>query len=108
MLSKASKEVLIKAVCQAIPSYTMSVFRLPLSSCNEIESIFARYWWANNNGRGIHWKTWKHLCKIKSVGGLGFQEISCFNQALLGKQGWRLLEFPNSLIAKMSKLGIVA
>lgn len=48
-------------------------------------------------------ETWKHLWKIKSVGGLGFWEISCFNQALLGKQDWRLLEFPNSLIARMLK-----
>ncbi|KAM1807212.1 hypothetical protein ACFX11_030258 [Malus domestica] len=87
-LSKAGKEVLIKVPCQSMSSYTISGFKLPLSSCG----------WSWNS-----LETWKHLCKIKSVGGFRFWEISSFNQALLGKQGWRLLEFPNSLIARMLK-----
>ncbi|KAM1168006.1 hypothetical protein ACFX19_030496 [Malus domestica] len=88
LLSKAGKEVLIKVPCQSMPSYTISGFKLPLSSCG----------WSWNS-----LETWKHLCKIKSVGGFRFWEISSFNQAMLGKQGWRLLEFPNSLIARMLK-----
>ncbi|CAL2259999.1 unnamed protein product [Prunus armeniaca] len=103
LLSKAGKEVLIKSVCQAIPSYSMSVFRLPVRSCREIESIIAKFWWSKNDGRGIHWKTWRFMCQHKSDGGLGFRELTSFNQALLCKQGWRLLEFPHSLIARMLK-----
>ncbi|CAL8151990.1 unnamed protein product [Prunus armeniaca] len=103
LLSKAGKEVLIKSVCQAIPSYSMSVFRLPVGLCREIESIIAKFWWAKNDGRGIHWKTWRFMCQHKSDGGIGFRELISFNQALLCKQGWRLLEFPHSLIARMFK-----
>ncbi|CAL9001349.1 unnamed protein product, partial [Prunus brigantina] len=103
LLSKAGKEVLIKSVCQAIPSYSMSVFRLPVGLCREIESIIAKFWWSKNDGRGIHWKTWSLMCHHKSDGGLGFRELTSFNQALLCKQGWRLLEFPHSLIARMFK-----
>lgn len=37
----------------------------------------------------------------KAKGGLGFRDLSCFNSAMLGKQGWRLLKEPQSLVAKV-------
>ena len=36
-LSKAGKEILLKTVVQAIPTYVMSVFLLPLSLCMELK-----------------------------------------------------------------------
>lgn len=42
-LSTAGKEVLIKSVLQAIPAYTMSVFRLPKAILKEIESWIATF-----------------------------------------------------------------
>ena len=39
----------------------------------------------------------------KIIGGLGFKDFSSFTQALVVKQGWRLLQNPNSLIAKILK-----
>ena len=41
MLSHARKEVLIKAVAQSIPMYTMGVFLLPAELCNELNSLGA-------------------------------------------------------------------
>ena len=43
MLSKAGKEVLIKAVAQAIPSYTMSCFKLPDALCDELTSMIRNF-----------------------------------------------------------------
>ncbi|KAM3001327.1 hypothetical protein FF2_037634 [Malus domestica] len=50
MLSKTGKEVLLKAACQVVPSYTMSVFHIPMS-CSELESIMARFWWSKGERR---------------------------------------------------------
>ena len=44
MLSKAGKEVLIKAVAQAIPIYTISCFKLPDSLCDELKSMIRNFW----------------------------------------------------------------
>lgn len=39
LLSQVGKEVMIKAVIQSIPSYSMSVFKLSVSLCKEIETM---------------------------------------------------------------------
>ena len=45
LLSQAGREVLIKAVVQAIPTYTMNCFKLPVKLCKDIEAIIRRFWW---------------------------------------------------------------
>jgi hypothetical protein len=40
-LSQAGKEILIKAVVQAIPTYCMSVFLLPNTLCKELKWTYA-------------------------------------------------------------------
>ena len=39
MLSRVGNEILIKAVAQAIPTYTMGVFKLPNILCNEMTGM---------------------------------------------------------------------
>ena len=45
LLSKAGKEVLIKAVAQAIPTYTMSCFKIPDSLCDDLTSMIRNFLW---------------------------------------------------------------
>ena len=55
-MSQGGKEVLIKAVAQAIPTHAMSVFELPVSFRNEINFMLSSYWWEQKQGKKkIHW-----------------------------------------------------
>jgi hypothetical protein len=103
-LSVAAKEVLIKSVAQAIPTYTMSIFHLTDSFCEELTHGIRNFWWGAENGlRKTHWIAWEKFTRGKGHGGLGFCDLRVFNQALLARQVWRLVEFPDSLCAQLLK-----
>ncbi|XP_031116501.1 uncharacterized protein LOC116020159 [Ipomoea triloba] len=103
LLSQAGKEILLKSVAQAMPTFSMSVFLLPESVCLSIERTMNRFWWGSGTERRIHWKAWDRLCIPKKFGGLGFKDLRVFNLAMLGKQAWRFLTMPNSLVARIYK-----
>ncbi|XP_074292350.1 uncharacterized protein LOC141619219 [Silene latifolia] len=104
LLSRAGKEVLIKAVANSLPTYVMSVFKLPANFCDELRSIVSRFWWNHEEGkRGISWVAWRKLCQPKCMGGMGFRDFMSFNLALLGKQVWRLVTDPECLWARMMR-----
>jgi hypothetical protein len=102
--SRAGKEILLKSVVQAIPIYIMSCFRIPISTCERMRQVVADYWWGREDGkRKVHWRSREWLSTPKSLGGLDFRDFSLFNQAMLGKQSWRLLNEPDSLCARVLK-----
>ena len=49
LLSLVDKEVLIKAVAQATPTYIMSCFKLPDSLCKELSSMISKFWWGQKS-----------------------------------------------------------
>ena len=104
MLSQAGREVHIKAMIQAILTYAISCFKFPKGLCSEITSMATKYWWGQwGVERKVHWLGKKHLTRGKSEGGMGFRELSFFNMALLARQGWRLVQFPDSLVSRVLK-----
>lgn len=104
LLSKAGKEILIKAVAQAIPVFAMGCFDITKEMCHQICAMIAKYWWNNQDKENsIHWVGWEKLTQPKDVGGLGFRDLYSFNMAMLAKQGWRLIQTPESLCARILK-----
>jgi ribonuclease HI len=102
--SQGGKEILIKAVAQAIPTYIMGVFKLPRSVCDDLTRLVRNFWWGSGKGqRKTHWQSWDKVTLPKALGGLGFRDFRLFNQALLARQAWRLLTVPHSLCAQVLK-----
>lgn len=82
----------------------MSVFLLPKTLCKDINSIMSKFWWGNkDNESKMAWMSWEKMGRTKEKGGLGFCYVESFNLALLAKQGWRIHQNPNSLVAKIFK-----
>jgi hypothetical protein len=102
--SRSGKETLLKSVIQAIPTYVMSCFQIPVSNCDSMRKSIANYWWGMENGkRKLQWRSWEWLSMPKALGGMGFRDLSLFNQAMLGRQCWRLLTDQTSLCARVLK-----
>ncbi|KAL9683373.1 hypothetical protein QQ045_015194 [Rhodiola kirilowii] len=103
-LSVAGKEIMVKSILQALPLYAMMCFKLPDTICRRLAGIIRKFWWSGDKeGRTIHWTNQSKLCMLKDKGGLNFRDISTFNEALLAKQYWMLLERPDSIICRTLK-----
>jgi hypothetical protein len=80
----------------------MNVFRLRKTLSREINTMMGKFWWGHKeNDQKIAWMAWSGLGRSKNSGGLGYRDLDCFNMALLAKQGWRLLQQPETLVARV-------
>ncbi|XP_074266422.1 uncharacterized protein LOC141589691 [Silene latifolia] len=104
ILSRAGKEVLIKAVANSLPTYVMSIFKIPVNFCDELRSLISRFLWGHEEGKqGISWVAWHKLCKTKSRGGMGFRDFKLFNVGLIGKQVRRFMTETDGLWVRLMR-----
>lgn len=85
-MSYAAKEVHVKSVVQALPTFTMGVFKMSKGFCEKYERLIREFWWGEEEGhRRVHWMSWDKITKPKRGGGIGFRDMHLFNQALLAR-----------------------
>ena len=54
-LSIGGKEILLKALAQAIPVYAMSVFQIPKGVCKSMMDAISKFWWGDDeNSNKMH------------------------------------------------------
>lgn len=69
LLPQAGREIMIKVVAQALPTYTMSCFKLLVTLCQEIEALIRKFFWGQRGeSRKIHWIKLLDMCKPKAHG----------------------------------------
>ncbi|CAN1325525.1 LINE-1 reverse transcriptase homolog [Linum perenne] len=104
LLSTGGREVMIKSILQAIPSYLFSVFLLPDRILKRMNAIVARFWWAGDaRRRTIHWCSIDRLTEPKRAGGLGFRSFREFNLSFLAKLAWKIIQQPEALWVRLLK-----
>ncbi|XP_021732105.1 uncharacterized protein LOC110698909 [Chenopodium quinoa] len=104
LLSQAGKEILLKSVIQAIPTYLMGVYKFPAEVIRKIHVAMANFWWGKSVDRKrIHWKSRDSMCTLKCLGGMGFRDLAIFNDSLLGRQAWRIISQSNSLLSRVMR-----
>ena len=96
ILTSAGKEILIKAIAQAVPSFTMSCFLLPNKLCDELQGMIRQFWWGQVNiEKKLAWLSWEKLCMPKERGrGFGFSRFEALQSCSLNKTG---MEITNKL-----------
>ncbi|GJV14338.1 RNA-directed DNA polymerase, eukaryota, reverse transcriptase zinc-binding domain protein [Tanacetum coccineum] len=81
--------------------YWASVYLLPTTVINDLEKLFKRFLWnAGDSVKGKARVSWKVVCKPKDQGGLGIKSLKQWNEVLMIRQFWKIIEDKNSLWAK--------
>ncbi|XP_039120732.1 uncharacterized protein LOC120257303 [Dioscorea cayenensis subsp. rotundata] len=89
--SLGGRLTLINSVLSALPTYWMSIFRLPKWVSSRIDRIRRDFLWSGPDidHPKCHLVSWQRLCLPREQGGWGIINLVEFNSALLGKW-WNL------------------
>jgi hypothetical protein len=92
LLSQMARTTLVKSVANAIPTYIMSIFLLPKSFCEVINSGLRKFWWGfpQEKKHNLSLLAWNNICQPKALGGLGLRSMEFLNNSLLARLGWKL------------------
>ena len=98
-LSQGGRLTLIKSTLASVPVYFLSCFKASDYVCKKLDKIIRSFWWEHEVGeRKLHRKNWNAICQAKELGGVGIRGMDKMNKALQGKQAWKIITKPDSLM----------
>lgn len=101
-ISIEGRVTLINSVLSSIPTYFISMYKVPKAIIKEFIKLQRNFLWGGGvDDKKLAWISWHDICKEKEAGGLGVKDLELFNMALLGKWIWRYLNNDSSLWAKV-------
>ncbi|CAN1128838.1 Uncharacterized mitochondrial protein AtMg00310 [Linum perenne] len=82
----------------------MGCFKLSKNVINKLTQVLSNFLRGQTDDvKKYHWMSWERMCLPKEEGGLRFKDFEAFNNALLARHAWRILEDPDSLFARVLK-----
>ena len=92
LLSYGGRLILINSVLSNMVLYMLSFFHLPKGVLQRLDYFRSRFFWqCDNESKKYRLARWSVLCRPKSQGGLGIQDLEIKNIALLSKWVYKLL-----------------
>jgi hypothetical protein len=83
--------ILIETALSNVPTYMLSMFRIPKGVLKRCDFYRSRMLWQEKQGvKKYHLVRWPDVCQPKDQGGLGISNLEYRNTSLLCKWLWRL------------------
>jgi hypothetical protein len=84
LLSKGGRVTLIKSILANIPTYYMSLFKIPVKVANRIEKLQHDFLWGGVGDEfKYHLVKWSKVCFPISAAGLGLRKFVDFNPSFI-------------------------
>lgn len=81
----------------------MSTFKIPMTTGEEVDSLIKWFWWTNDVNKANYFTptSWDKISLPKDCGGLRFRKFNDFNQAMLSKAAWDLIQHKEKFWIKL-------
>ncbi|GJU91627.1 hypothetical protein Tco_1304050 [Tanacetum coccineum] len=97
-LSYAGRLQLISSVLASMQNYWASVYLIPKIVVKEIDKVMKNFLQSHGGSNGRKAKiAWKVVCRPKDQGGLGIKPLREWNEVLLMKHIWKIMEQKQNL-----------
>nr|GEW74526.1 putative RNA-directed DNA polymerase, eukaryota, reverse transcriptase zinc-binding domain protein [Tanacetum cinerariifolium] len=103
-ISIGGRLTLLKSVLGSLPVFHMSIYKVPKSVLQSLESIRSHFFNGHDiTSRKASWVKWSNVLTAKDKGGLGVASLYALNRGLMLKWVWRFYSQKKSLWARVVK-----